>query len=150
MAATMAEILADLDREVYRFDLDKGGLGEKAMDIAVEVMLRDMDAEQSPDGTRWPDLSDAYAEAKAGIAPGSPMAVLHGEMKSTEQLAGERRITPHRCTMVFGTTQQARDEACWFQEGDPGGNQPPRPFWGFSVEALTRTDHLFDDTFKGP
>jgi hypothetical protein len=136
----LAKILRDLERHKHIFDLDQHDLAEALMDIDVEVMLRDMDAEVAPDGTAWPRLSERYERWKARAAPGAPMAVLYGHMKTREQLEGLRRVTAREATMVYGIDDLAREVATYFQEGAPGNDQPPRPFYGLSAEADARKD----------
>jgi hypothetical protein len=146
----MQMILQKLDEQTHRFDLDRDGLGETVMDIAVDAMLVDMDAERDPTGANWPPLSAEYAEEKAKVSPGSPMAVLHGIMKTRDQLEGERCITAHQASMTFGKDPVAKQEAIWFQEGDPSNNQPPRLFFGFSAECVSRTDDLLERRAEAP
>jgi hypothetical protein len=44
--------------------------------------------------------------------------------------------------MIYGTTEQAMQEATWFQEGGP--NQPERRFYGITDEVLPRIDDLLE------
>jgi hypothetical protein len=139
-SASLSKILRVLERHKHIFDLDKNHLGEALMDITAEVILRDMDAEVGPDGQAWPALSNPYEEWKAKAAPGAPMAVLYGHMKTPEQVNGMRRVTAREAVMVYGVDELARELATYFQEGSSGNNQPPRPFYGLSAEAEVRID----------
>lgn len=145
--ATMRSILRDLDRHIHLFDLDQGDLGEDLMDVAAGVIRQDIDGQVDPDGQPWPELSDAYATWKATVAPGNPMAILYHQMIDSEQIAGERWVSPTEGRMVFGVDEVPKQEAVWFQEGDPNNNQPPRRFYEFSLESLTRMDAHLDRHF---
>lgn len=140
-SAALTSILADLERHKTIFDLDKHGLGTALMDATAEQILRDMVDEKGPDGNPWAPLSEAYAEYKAKVAPGQPISVLFGHMRTIAQLKGLRRIEAREAVMVYGVDELARDLATWFQ--DPtNSRQPPRPFYGISSECETRLDQL--------
>ncbi len=136
----LSAILADLERHKTIFDLDRDGLGEKLMDATAAQILRDMEAEVDPDGRRWAELSAAYVEYKQKVSPGEPMSVLHGRMRTLEELQGLRRITAREGVMVYGTDEQTRQEAEWFQEGN--SRQPGRRFYAISAECEARLDEV--------
>lgn len=138
MSARLNKILRDLNRHKQIFDLDQNRLAESLMDIDAGVILAAMDAEVDPDGAPWAPLSELYLEFKARAAPGAPMAVLYGHMKTIEQLHGLRRITAREAVMVYGIDELARELATFFQEGN--SRQPPRKFYGTSAEADIRKD----------
>ena len=140
MSAALARIVRILERHKTIFDLDKNGLAESLMDIDAEVILREMGQEIDPDGAGWPALSLAYLKFKSRVAPGAPMGVLYGHMKTETQIKGLRRITAREAVMVYGVDELARDLAEWFQEGSKKQNRPPRRFYKLSVEAQTRKD----------
>lgn len=143
----LMSILRDLDRQVHAFDLDRDDLAEDLMDVAAEVIRRDIDSQTDPDGQPWPELSPAYAEWKATVAPGNPMAFLYRQMIDNEQILGESWVSATMARMVFGVDETPKQEAVYFQEGNPENNQPPRPFYAFSIECLTRMDALLDQRF---
>lgn len=80
-------------------------------------------------------------------APGKPMAVLDGVMKTAVQLMGQAGITGDRMYHHYGTDEVAKEHAFKFQEGDPMTNQPPRNFWGFTSQAYARMDAECDARF---
>lgn len=139
-SAALSSILADLERHKTIFDLDRHGLGAKLMDATAEQILRDMIDEKSPDGAPWARLSEAYAEYKAKVAPGQPISVLFGHMRTIGQLKGLRRAAAREAVMVYGVDDLARDLATWFQEGS--SRQPARPFYGISAECEARLDQI--------
>lgn len=145
--AALASILADLERHKTIFDLDKHGLAEKLMDATAEQILRDMKAETDPDGNPWPALSEAYTEYKAKVAPGQPMSVLFGYMRTIEQLKGSRRIAAREAVMVYGVDEKARQLAEWFTQGN--SRQPPRPFFAISAECEARLDQICREHLEG-
>ena len=149
MSWRLTKILGDLDRHKQIFDLDQNGLGEALMNIDCEVILRDMDAEVDPDGKPWPPLSELYLAWKAIAAPGSPMAVLYGHMKTLAQLKGMRRTTARLAVMVYGIDEEARDLAEWFQEGNAKQNRPPRRFYLQSAEAQQLKDEYCRNHLTG-
>ena len=144
MAASVKSALRILARHVEAFDLTRGNLGVDAMTLAVDCMAQDAAAGVGPDGNRWPDLCDAYARWKARRFPGRTIGFREGLMLGRDQLEGEHTVEPHRAELRYGTTQQARDEARWFEDGDDARNRPPREFWGLSDRCVALTDQLFE------
>lgn len=148
MADELAVILADLDRIASWCGPDRAGLGEKALDIVADGILRNCADELDPDGNRWPELSEAYAEAKARDFPGEPIGVRSGAMLAPAEIKGLRRIVADSATMEYGTDEATRAEAAWFTEGDAGRNRPARPFYGITPEAAQQLDGLMDGRFR--
>lgn len=144
-----SELVADLDRLENPFDLTADGLGAELAGIAAEEILANMDAETDPDGNPWPSLSAGYREWKDVVAPGAPMAVLRGVMKTIEQLRGEPVFTPGAGRQTYGTDDEAKEHAMKFQEGGlvTGTNQPQRPFYGFTQKAFDRMNAACDQRF---
>jgi hypothetical protein len=144
-SAASAAILRDLKLHEHLFDLTRDDLGEQLLDIAGEAMLRNLDAELDADGAPLAPLSEGYGQWKAKAAPGRPIGELYGELKDPANFEGERRITPEVAISVFGVTQEARDEAAAFIEGND--RQPPRNFHGLTIEALQLSDEALDRRF---
>jgi hypothetical protein len=140
------KIMADLERHRHLFDLDRDGLGADLCKAATDGVQYAIAREEAPDGARWPDLSGPYEERKRFTHPGNPMAVMEGTMADPKEVAGEVEVTRDRATVTYGRTERARQEAAWFQEGD--GNQPPRPFWGFTSESLAEVRKILDERFR--
>lgn len=145
--AQLAPILKELKRQRDFWRFDRGKLGRQLMDAATDCIEDDMDAQQAPDGAPWAPLSEAYVEFKDQVAPGEPMAVLYGHMKTREQLEGQRFRGADEMRQTYGIDERAKQEASWFIEGND--RQPARPFYGFSQEALVRMDQLCDQRFRG-
>lgn len=148
-------IMYDLRRHLSIFNLDQNHLGEDLLDIVAAEILIAMDAEVDMDGVAWPALSDRppwfYATWKAQHFPGQPMAVLHGLMKTTSNIMGERAIRRDNAESTFGHPGDvARDEAEWFQEGrsTSGGGQPPRPFYFFGQKSIDKADDFLKAHFS--
>jgi hypothetical protein len=141
----MAKIKADMDRHRHLFDLDRDSLGAKLCKAATDGVQECIANEESPDGVAWAPLSEKYEEWKSFQFPGSPMGVLHQIMANPHEVAGEVRVTAHEATVTYGVSEQARDEAVWFQEGD--ANQPPRPFWGLTTESKQESKSILDARF---
>lgn len=144
--AASAKIRADFARHKRLFDLSNDRLGEALCKAATDGVQYTIAREESPDGAPWPALSPAYEEAKALSHPGNPMALLEGIMINPNEVAGEVIVSGNRAVVTYGVSAQAQEEAIWFQEGD--GNQPPRPFWGFTRESVTEVQAILDDRFK--
>ena len=142
----LARILADLERHRTIFDLDNDRLGEELMDLDVVHIIVQMAAERDPDGTQWPELSDAYAKWKAGVSPSNPISYLYGLMDDPEQLMGERSVSADEATMTYGVTEDARQEAVWFQDPQ-NGSQPERPFYAQTAAGIAAKDELLDRRF---
>lgn len=138
-SAQMNTILRDLGRIAHALDFDRHDLGEDLLDLTADAIRRQMDDELDPDGNRWDELSDEYAEWKARHYPGKPMAVLAGLMKSRPELEGQRHIVQAEARMVYGITDEAKALAEWFQEGNDHG-RPARPFYYFDDTAIQLAD----------
>src|SRR4051812_17486937 len=143
-----AELLANLDRLTSPFDMTDG-LGHELTSIAAEEIHHNMDAECDDQGNPWPSLSAGYQAWKDVVAPGQPMAVLRGVMKTTEQLRGEQVITPNAVRQTYGIDDEAKEHALKFQEGGlvTGTNQPQRHFYGFTPKAIDRMNAACDQRF---
>lgn len=142
----LMRIIRDLRRHCRTFDADR--VGEDVLDLVVEEQMRDFDAEVDPDGSRWPDLSAAYLEFKRRYAATTKMGHLHGNLATEENFRGQRYSDRHEARSAFGTTEQAKDEAEWFEEGDPAMNRPPRHFLGISPLAEQRIDSFLDEQHR--
>lgn len=149
MSAQISPILADLQRHRHCFDLDRG-LAEPLAEATAAAIFEYMEAQVDPDGHAWEPLSEKYAEWKATHAPGAKMSELYYRMKAPDQLKGELGIDVYRLEQTYGLDLEARQEAEWFQEGNP--NQPPRPFYAFNdlaaVYLANVLDRAFDDATK--
>lgn len=118
--------------------------------IAAAGMARNMDAECDPDGIPWEKLSPYYADWKASVRPGAPMGVFDGIMKDWANLVGTATASGDRMTMTYGTGDPvAMMHAIKFTNGGivTGTSQPPRPFYGLTVEAEAEATHLFGQLF---
>jgi hypothetical protein len=145
--STVAEITAELERIARCFDFTYEDLGQKLAEANAAGIFEMMEAETGPDGA-WAPLSEAYAAWKAERFPGQPISELHLLMKDPAQLLGELQTEPDRMVQTYGTTEEAKQEAVWFQEG--GGNQPGRPFYtefnGLSERLIAEVlDARFDE-----
>jgi hypothetical protein len=129
MSAQGAALVAELDALKSVFDFTQHDLANQLAEAAAVGVFEAMEAQTGPDGA-WDELSEAYAEWKSRHFPGEKMSELHLKMKDPEQLKGVVTATPDRIEQTYGTDDEARQEAVWFQEG--GGNQPPRPFYAFN------------------
>lgn len=136
------------DMHAYRacFDFTRDGLGHAVIDETAGAMLAMMDNEVDPEGKPWSPLSRKYAAWKSEHFPGNPMAVLYGLMKTQANIVGETRVADRLIEMEFGTSDEAKAEAGWFQEGNP--NQPPRPFYALGDYAIEVVDRVMDDRFE--
>ena len=127
------KILADLRRHAAAFDLGADKLGESLCAAFTDGVQASIAAGEAPDGTRWDDLSDAYAARKAVTHPGKPIGVAEGVMSDPAEVAGDVIVLGADAAMVtYGMTEEAREEAAAFQQGDPARNRPARPFWGWT------------------
>lgn len=142
----LPEILADLSQIARTFDMTQNGLGKSLCQAFTDGVQVTLAAQQSPAGTPWPPLSPTYAEWKGRFFPGQPMAHLHDVMADPAEVAGEVVIRPDSAEATYGRSEVARDEASWFQEG--GGNQPPRPFWGFTASSRDAVRVILTERLK--
>jgi hypothetical protein len=67
-------------------------------------------------------------------------------MKDPAQLLGELQGSDREVIQTYGISDEAKDHAVWFQEGNEP-NQPPRPFYDFNDLAAVYLDSLFDSVF---
>jgi hypothetical protein len=144
-AAAMARIASDMDRHRHLFDLARDDLGRKLCKAGTDGVQGCIDRQESPEGVRWADLSATYEEWKSFQFPGNPIGVLHQHMADPHEVAGDIVVSPEHAVVTYGITDQARQEATWFQEGD--GHQPARPFWGLTADALKEAEGLLDARF---
>lgn len=142
-AAAMSRIRADMDRHRHAFDLDRNNLGRDLCKAATDGVQATIAAEESPDGKRWDELSEEYDEWKSFQFPGEPIAVLHQIMADPHQVAGEPpAVTADLAEVTYGITEQAKQEAAWFQEG--GNGRPARPFWGLTAASIAESGRILD------
>lgn len=146
MNATLGKILDRLDRQRHLFDLDRGDLGQELCKAATDGVQYAIAREEDPDGVAWAPLSDAYREAKEFSHPGNPIAVLEGAMADPREVAGTVEVSRDEAAVTYGVSDQARQEATWFQEGN--ANQPPRPFWGLTADAKAESRRILDERFS--
>ncbi len=147
MSAALDRIRRDMARIRELFDLTRDDLGRDLCKAATDGVQATIVAQQAPDGTPWASLSPAYAEWKSFQFPGSPIAVLHGTMADAHEVAGEVAVRPDLARVTYGVSERARQEAAWFSEGDPGGNQPPRPFFGLTDASIAACREILDARF---
>lgn len=142
------KILADLKRHLTFADLTQGGTGDDLCKAFTDGVAATIERQETPDGTKWADLSPAYEEYKSKRFPGQPIGKAHVLMADPVQIAGDVIVLDDAAMVTYGTDQDARDEAEHFQEGNPSGNQPPRPFWGFTSDSTAAVEKVLDDRFK--
>lgn len=145
MSAQLAPILEDLDRHRRCFDLTADGFGEALAETAAAAVFEYMDQETDPDNRAWAPLAEWYAERKAEHFPGRIKAELYLLMKTPDQLKGTLEIEADRMVQTYGTDEEARQEANWFQEGSDV--QPPRRFYAFNDLALVTLGGACDRRF---
>lgn len=135
-ATGLTAILAKLGEIGHALDLDRDDLGPELMDIAAEEVAAAMDRQEDPDGSPWAPLAPRTAAAHHG----QPIGERTGLMKSPDQLAGERHVSAESAEMTYGITPAAKVEAIKFTFGGlvTGTNQPPRPFYGLTRQAVAR------------
>ena len=145
--AALAKIRADLERHRHLFDLDRDHLGRDLCKAATDGAQECIAGEHDPDGKPWDKLSPRYDEWKSFQFPGQPMGVLHQVMANPREVAGEPpEVSAERATVTYGVSEQARQEAEHFQEGD--ARQPPRPFWGFTADSTKEAGQILDRKFQ--
>lgn len=146
MSAQLNAILADFRRHRRFADFTHQGMGKDLIEIDIQAIKRRTRGQFDAQGKSWPSLSAAYEEWKRKYFGNRPIGVLHGMMLAIDQLRGLAFISATSMRVTYGTTQQARDEATWFQEGN--ANQPPRPFYEFDAQGdadkTAYLDHRFD------
>lgn len=144
------QALADIDRMEHGLDLDRDLFASTLMDASVDGILWNCGQEKDPEGVYWPRLSAGYKAWKDQFHPGHPTGVLFGIMITVEQLSGVRVITADQASMTYGISPQAIVEAVKFTEGGAvtGTNQPPRPFYGFTAEAIADIETIADRRFQ--
>jgi hypothetical protein len=149
MTPAARKILRDLAKHAKCFDLTDGGLGDDLLKIATDGVLATIAAQQTPDGVDWDELSPGYAKWKAKHYPGKPIGEREGLMSAADEVAGIPEVTPGEAVVTYGTSEKARAEASYFQEGDPSRGWPPRPFWGLTDRAIEEVQRILDRRFDG-
>jgi hypothetical protein len=141
-----APLIPDLTAMREPFNFAANSLGHNAAEITADAILLAMDAEFDCDGVPWEPLSYTYAQEKAILAPGEPMSVLYGHMKTKDQMMGDIIVMPKTMTQTYGQDPLAKEEAEKFQEGGAvtGTRQPKRSFYGFNFHALRKLADFFD------
>jgi hypothetical protein len=151
LQSEIPDIIAALNDLMGCFDLELpragGTLGEKLLDLAAEGVIDCFLTETDPDGNPWPPLSPTYEQEKQKLVGSQPIGYLYGLLADPAEIVGRRTITADTASMEYGVTQAARDEADWFETGDPSRNRPPRPFYGITRTAETRIGRFLDDHF---
>lgn len=142
-----SKIVADLERHKKLFDLTRDDLGRQLCKAATDGCQECIAGQHAPDGSPWAPLDRHYEEWKAFHFPGLPMGVLHQVMSNPNEVAGEVDVTADRARVTYGITEQAKEEANWFQDPE-GGHQPPRRFFGLTEGAQEESRKLLDKRFK--
>ena len=145
MSRRLSKVRSDITHLRGLFDLTRDGLGKDLCKAATDGVQATIAAEQAPDGTPWDELSAGYEEWKSFQFPGSPIAVLHGTMADPREVAGVPTVASDFASVTYGVSEQARQEAVWFQEGDE--NQPGRPFFGLTEASRARILEILDGRF---
>ena len=127
MSPDAQRIVDDLERMKLFLRMDVDRLGEQLAEANAAAILQYMIAETDPDGNRWDPLSDRYAEWKAEHFPGQLMSHLYGVMRTSEEVYGTVVVQEYSTHQKYGVTEEAEQEAVWFQEGND--NQPARRFY---------------------
>jgi Phage virion morphogenesis family len=150
VSANLARMKATLDRHRKLFDLTQDNLGQRLCKAATDGVQACIAGQHEPDGTPWQPLSEHYEEWKAFHYPGLDMGVLHQHMANPHEVAGEVEVYAARAVVTYGISEQARQEAVWFQEGSgrPGHGQPARRFWGFTADSLEAVKAILGDRLK--
>lgn len=147
MSAQLTAILDDLERHKHAFDFNDNGLADavaEATSVGIfEYLDREIDVNNSP----FIALSEGYEAWKSRHFPGKPIGELYGLMKSPDQLKGTLEIQQYAMSQTYGTTEEARLLAEWFQEGYAPQNRPPRPFYGLNDLVLVLLDTVFENRF---
>lgn len=125
-------------------DLDRKGLGEKLLDAAFEGIKLNCMMGLDSDGRPWPELSAAYAAWKAARYPGSRIGYRDETMLADDQLRGVRAVARHEARMTYGVTDDARQEAGYFIEGDPARHRPAREFYALTTLAVALSGAILD------
>lgn len=146
MSPQCAAIVADLERFKSLFDFTQRDLANQCAETIAAGIFEYMDAQVGPDNAPWIALSEKYVEWKAKAAPGEPMAVLYRLMKDPTQLYGTLATTAHRLVQTYGTSEEAQQQACWFQEGND--HQPARPFYALNDLVLITLATILDAHFS--
>lgn len=128
-------------RKLFMLDGDDD-LGVNMLEAATDSHQRAIDTQTSPDGEPWPPLSERYEKWKSRRMPGAPMAFLFGIMASPNEVFGERHVEERQAFYTYGQSDEAKEEACWFEEGDPQGNRPARRFTGLDEYGVQIVDDL--------
>lgn len=148
MSRQLQAILSDLRRHRQFADFTHDGFGERLMNIDVTAIEARCRAELDPYGHEWAALSEAYAAWKKKMLGRDQIGILFRRMLAHEELRGSRYISATDALMTYGVTEEARNEAEWFQEGDPARNRPPRPFYDFTASANQTRQAYLDKRFE--
>ena len=147
MSADGRKIASDLRRHAEAFRLDSG-LGVELAEASASGIFEYMEAMTDPSNAPWQPLSPKYAAWKAKHYPGRITAERELEMKAPDHLKGQLEIQAHMVIQTYGLNEQAKNEAAWFQEGDPARNRPPRRFYDLNDLCLLYLSGVLDAHFS--
>ena len=138
---------AALERHKTAFDFTVDDLGNRATVVTAAAIYAYMDEQIDPDNAPWLELSEGYDAWKQRHYPGQPISVLTGHMKQLDQLVGVVDVRETIVTQTYGTDDEARLLAEWFQEGYAPQNRPARRFYAFNDLAVASLDDFFSRHF---
>jgi hypothetical protein len=140
MARTVEGQVAALERHKTFLDLARDDLGVELCRIATDGCLECIVGEHDPDGVPWPPLDAEYEAWKQAHYGGLPMGVLHFVMARPEEVAGVVAVTATTAMVTYGVSDQARQEAGWFQAW--------RRFWGFTDASREKVRAFLKGRFR--
>lgn len=141
-------IMRKLKTHALFLDFRHQNLGDDLCGAFTDGTMRSILAEESASGAGWPALSPKYEEWKSRRFPGQQMGHLYGLMTDPAQIRGEIEVHRDSAQTTYGITEEARNEAAWFQRGDAGQNRPPRPFWGFTPSSRAAVRRILATRFR--
>jgi len=148
---SLSSALEDLENacDFDRPGSPNGRIGDDIAYIAGNIIQeRTFNQQLDGDGNQIEPNRGRYGEAKRDR--GLPVGIGFSDrgddgpkMLDIAQVVGTTNIQPKEMTQAFGTLESSQNKGRWFETGNDGRNQPPRPFYDLDDEIIDKImDHI--------
>lgn len=121
-------------------------LGTDILDSVAQAIYDETVLEQKePGGAPLAPLRASTLRRKARLGQPSTIGVATGRMLAMQQLQGRRQISGTTASMTYGTTEEERQKAEWFQAGSKKQKRRKRPFYDLNRRTERDIDGIIED-----